>query len=163
MSTTFQRAADGTFPSGFAYIRDANPNRRALEAAVAALEGGASAVAVASGMAGAEGRLPAAGPGADEGAAPRAGFRAAAGLLRPLGRDGRGGGGSGGESRRRAAALDAGPRGSGAVALRLVAGPPGHSNATVAHARALQQRRGRGGILVGAASSRARPLPWASR
>ena len=51
MSTTFQRAADGTFPSGFAYIRDANPNRRALEAAVAALEGGASAVAFASGMA----------------------------------------------------------------------------------------------------------------
>jgi cystathionine gamma-synthase len=51
MSTTFERAADGTFPSGFAYIRDANPNRRALEAAVAALEGGASAVAFASGMA----------------------------------------------------------------------------------------------------------------
>src|SRR5207244_2028251 len=51
MSTTFQRAADGTFPSGFAYIRDANPNRRALEAAVATLEGRASAVAVASGMA----------------------------------------------------------------------------------------------------------------
>ena len=51
MSTTFQRAADGTFPAGFAYIRDANPNRRALEAAVATLEGGASAVAFASGMA----------------------------------------------------------------------------------------------------------------
>ena len=33
MSTTFQRAADGTFPAGFAYIRDANPNRRALEEA----------------------------------------------------------------------------------------------------------------------------------
>ena len=31
MSTTFERAADGTFPSGFAYIRDANPNRQALE------------------------------------------------------------------------------------------------------------------------------------
>ena len=27
MSTTFERAADGTFPSGFAYTRDANPNR----------------------------------------------------------------------------------------------------------------------------------------
>jgi cystathionine gamma-synthase len=51
MSTAFQRAADGTFPSGFAYIRDANPNRRALEEAMAALEGGASAVAFASGMA----------------------------------------------------------------------------------------------------------------
>lgn len=51
MSTTFERAADGTFPSGFAYIRDANPNRRALESALATLEGGASAVAFASGMA----------------------------------------------------------------------------------------------------------------
>jgi len=51
MSTTFERAADGTFPSGFAYTRDANPNRKALETAMAALEGGASAVAFASGMA----------------------------------------------------------------------------------------------------------------
>ena len=51
MSTTFERAADGTFPTGFAYIRDANPNRRALESAMATLEGGATAVAFASGMA----------------------------------------------------------------------------------------------------------------
>lgn len=51
-STTFERAADGSFPSGYEYIRDANPNRQALEAAMAALEGGASAVAFASGMAG---------------------------------------------------------------------------------------------------------------
>jgi cystathionine gamma-synthase len=51
MSTTFERASDGTFPSGFAYTRDANPNREALETAMAALEGGASAVAFASGMA----------------------------------------------------------------------------------------------------------------
>jgi cystathionine gamma-synthase len=50
-STTFERAADGSFPSGFAYIRDANPNRRALETALAQLEGGVSAVAFASGMA----------------------------------------------------------------------------------------------------------------
>ena len=35
MSTTFERAADGTFPSGFAYTRDANPNRKALETAMA--------------------------------------------------------------------------------------------------------------------------------
>ena len=51
LSTTFERAPDGSFPSGYAYIRDANPNRQALEAAMAALEGGASAVAFASGMA----------------------------------------------------------------------------------------------------------------
>jgi len=63
MSTTFERAADGTFPSGFAYIRDANPNRRALEAAVAALEGGASAVAFASGMAAAMAVFQALAPG----------------------------------------------------------------------------------------------------
>jgi cystathionine gamma-synthase len=51
LSTTFQRAPDGSFPLGFAYIRDGNPNRRALEAALATLEGGASAMAFASGMA----------------------------------------------------------------------------------------------------------------
>jgi cystathionine gamma-synthase len=51
LSTTFQRSPDGSFPSGYAYIRDANPNRRALEAAMAQLEGGAASVAFASGMA----------------------------------------------------------------------------------------------------------------
>jgi cystathionine gamma-synthase len=51
LSTTFERAPDGSFPSGYAYVRDANPNRRALEEAMARLEGGASAVAFASGMA----------------------------------------------------------------------------------------------------------------
>jgi cystathionine gamma-synthase len=51
VSTTFERAPDGTFPSGFAYIREANPNRQALEAAMAQLEGGVAAVAFASGMA----------------------------------------------------------------------------------------------------------------
>ena len=51
MSTTFERAPDGSFPSGYAYIRDANPNRRALERALAELEGGADAIAFASGMA----------------------------------------------------------------------------------------------------------------
>ena len=51
LSTTFERAADGTFPSGYVYSRDANPNRRALEESLAALEGGAAAAAFASGMA----------------------------------------------------------------------------------------------------------------
>jgi cystathionine gamma-synthase len=50
-STTFERAPDGSFPSGYVYVRDANPNRQALEAAMAALEGGSAAVAFASGMA----------------------------------------------------------------------------------------------------------------
>ncbi len=51
LSTTFQRAPDGSFPSGYAYIRDGNPNRGALERAMAQLEGGASAIAFSSGMA----------------------------------------------------------------------------------------------------------------
>jgi len=44
LSTTFERAPDGSFPSGYAYIRDGNPNRSALERALALIEGGASAV-----------------------------------------------------------------------------------------------------------------------
>jgi len=51
LSTTFERAADGSYPSGYDYIRGGNPNRRSLEAALAQLEGGATAVAFASGMA----------------------------------------------------------------------------------------------------------------
>jgi cystathionine gamma-synthase len=50
-STTFERDADGSFPAGFAYIRDANPTRDALETAMAALEGGSTGIAYASGMA----------------------------------------------------------------------------------------------------------------
>lgn len=51
LSTTFERAADGSYPSGYEYARDDNPNRRALEAALAALEGGEDAAAFASGSA----------------------------------------------------------------------------------------------------------------
>ncbi|MBI1366781.1 MAG: cystathionine gamma-synthase [Alphaproteobacteria bacterium] len=50
-STTFERGADGSFPTGFEYTRDANPTRNAFEAAMAALEGGHSAIAFSSGMA----------------------------------------------------------------------------------------------------------------
>jgi cystathionine gamma-synthase len=51
LSTTFERAGDGSFPSGFVYIRDANPNRRRLEECLASLEGGAVCAAFPSGMA----------------------------------------------------------------------------------------------------------------
>jgi cystathionine gamma-synthase len=51
LSTTFERAADGTFPQGYEYSRDDNPNRRALEKALAQLEGGEDAAAFASGSA----------------------------------------------------------------------------------------------------------------
>ncbi len=50
-STTFERGADGSFPSGYVYTRDANPTRDAFEIALAALENGHSAIAFASGMA----------------------------------------------------------------------------------------------------------------
>jgi cystathionine gamma-synthase len=51
LSTTFERAADGSLPHGFSYARDNNPNRAALESALAQLEGGAGALAFASGSA----------------------------------------------------------------------------------------------------------------
>jgi cystathionine gamma-synthase len=51
LSTTFEREADGSYPKGFDYSRTDNPNRRALEAALAALEGGAAAIAYPSGSA----------------------------------------------------------------------------------------------------------------
>ena len=51
LSTTFERDADGGFRRGFEYSRDDNPNRRSLETCLAALEGGATAVAFSSGMA----------------------------------------------------------------------------------------------------------------
>jgi cystathionine gamma-synthase len=51
LSTTFERAADGTFPGGYIYTRTDNPNRAALEECIAALEGGAKAAAFSSGTA----------------------------------------------------------------------------------------------------------------
>jgi cystathionine gamma-synthase len=51
LSTTYQRAEDGSYPQGFIYARGGNPNRTALEECLAALEGGESAVAFASGSA----------------------------------------------------------------------------------------------------------------
>jgi cystathionine gamma-synthase len=51
LSTTFERAADGSYPHGHNYTRTSNPNRGSLERAIAALEGGADAVAFSSGSA----------------------------------------------------------------------------------------------------------------
>jgi cystathionine gamma-synthase len=50
-STTFERGADGSFPTGYSYARTDNPNRRALEQCIAALEGGGRAFCFASGSA----------------------------------------------------------------------------------------------------------------
>jgi len=64
LSTTFERAPDGTFhKAGFFYARHGNPNRATLEACVAALEGGAAAAAFASGAAATMSILQALSPG----------------------------------------------------------------------------------------------------
>jgi cystathionine gamma-synthase len=51
LSTTFERGADGSYPRGYLYSRNGNPNRNGLEAALAALEGGAAGAAFGSGLA----------------------------------------------------------------------------------------------------------------
>ncbi len=51
LSTTFERQADGAYPTGYVYTRSENPNRAALESCLAQLEGGAAAAAFASGQA----------------------------------------------------------------------------------------------------------------
>ncbi|HET9798845.1 MAG TPA: aminotransferase class I/II-fold pyridoxal phosphate-dependent enzyme [Gemmatimonadaceae bacterium] len=51
LSTTFERERDGSYRQGFLYARMSNPTRTQLESALAALEGGTSAVAFSSGMA----------------------------------------------------------------------------------------------------------------
>ena len=51
LCTTFERQADGSYPQGYNYIRDNNPNREALEKCVSELEGGVSAAAFSSGSA----------------------------------------------------------------------------------------------------------------
>src|ERR1043166_4594877 len=50
LSTTFHKAGDGSLPGGHLYARVSNPNRDALERALASLEGGA-ALAFSSGSA----------------------------------------------------------------------------------------------------------------
>lgn len=51
VSTTFERSAEASYPRGFSYAREGNPNRTALEQCLAALEGGKEALAFSSGMA----------------------------------------------------------------------------------------------------------------
>ena len=51
LSSTFARDEQGQLPSGHIYSRTSNPNRAAVESAMAALEGGAHGLAFASGQA----------------------------------------------------------------------------------------------------------------
>jgi cystathionine gamma-synthase len=63
LSTTFERAADGSYTDGYVYGRSDNPNRRALEECLVALEGGSAAIAFPSGQAAAHAVLAALRPG----------------------------------------------------------------------------------------------------
>jgi cystathionine gamma-synthase len=62
-STTFERAPDGSYPSGFSYARGGNPNRALLEQALATLEGGTAGVTFGSGMAAINAVFQSLGPG----------------------------------------------------------------------------------------------------
>src|SRR5262245_46741890 len=63
LSTTFEREPDGSYRAGYIYSRYANPNRNALEQAIAALEGGAAGLCFASGSAATMTLIQALGPG----------------------------------------------------------------------------------------------------
>ena len=51
LSSTFERDPDGSYREGYSYSRSDNPNRRALEQGMAAVEGGNDAAAFGSGIA----------------------------------------------------------------------------------------------------------------
>jgi cystathionine gamma-synthase len=63
LSTTFERDIEGTYPRGFMYTRNNNPNREALERGVSLLEGGEAAAAFGSGTAAAMALFQALAPG----------------------------------------------------------------------------------------------------
>src|SRR6185369_6708613 len=63
LSTTFERDVEGSYPRGFMYTRNNNPNREALERGIAALEGGEGAAAFGSGTAAAMAIFQALAPG----------------------------------------------------------------------------------------------------
>jgi cystathionine gamma-synthase len=83
LSTTFERGPEGDYPGGYVYGRLGNPNRDALEECVAALEGGAEAVAFASGSAATAAVLQCLGPG-DHVLAPLDVYHGTARLLREV-------------------------------------------------------------------------------
>ena len=83
LSTTFERAPDGSYPHGFVYSRSDNPNRHALEEAMATLEGGTVAAAFGSGLAASAAVCQALAPG-DHVIAPAEAYHGAIRLLRDL-------------------------------------------------------------------------------
>lgn len=83
LSTTFEREADGSYRSGFVYSRSDNPNRKAFERAMAAIEGGADAAAFGSGLAATAAVFQALKPG-DHVIAPNETYHGANRLLREI-------------------------------------------------------------------------------
>lgn len=83
LSTTFQKAEDGSLPGGYLYSRPNNPNREALESALASLEEGAAALAFSSGSAATFAVLQSLAPG-NHVIAPEEVFYGTATLLRSL-------------------------------------------------------------------------------
>lgn len=83
LSTTFQRDPDGSYCDGYSYSRSDNPNRRALERAMAALEGGSEAAAFGSGIAASAAVFQALGPG-DHVIAPVEAYHGTGKLLRDI-------------------------------------------------------------------------------
>src|SRR4051812_15536386 len=83
LSTTFARDAEGNYPHGYIYGRNANPNRNALEKALAALEGGAEAAAFGSGLAASSAVFQALAPG-DHVVAPKDLYHGVTKLLREV-------------------------------------------------------------------------------
>jgi cystathionine gamma-synthase len=63
LTTTYERAADGSYPHGFQYARTGNPTRAQLEETLSAFEGGTGCAAFSSGMAAAMTVLQALPPG----------------------------------------------------------------------------------------------------
>jgi cystathionine gamma-synthase len=83
LSTTFERDADGSYPHGYIYARNHNPNRDGLEAALAALEGGAAGAAFSSGLAAVSAIFQGLAPG-DHVVAPQDIYHGTANVLRHL-------------------------------------------------------------------------------
>lgn len=83
LSTTFERQPDGSYPQGYNYIRDNNPNREALEKCLSELEGGVAATAFSSGSAATMSVFQALSPG-DHVIAPLEAYSGTSSLLREI-------------------------------------------------------------------------------
>ena len=83
LSTTFEKAEDGSLPGGHLYARTSNPNRQSLEEALAMLEQGATALCFSSGSAATQAVFHSLSPG-DHVLAPEDAYYGTAVLLKTL-------------------------------------------------------------------------------